>query len=196
MTEKERGEQRPSPPLGAAGSTDRSRRQPGLVLRVLASSRFFAIFAVLGSFLSAVTLVVYSALVAATVAWDTVTGGDVSVAGAKHLTIEFVELTDAFLLGTVLFIVASGLYQLFIDPGLPVPQWLQIDDLDQLKDKLIAVVAVLLAVTFLAFVVELGTEANVLEFGAAVALVIVALSVLLFVTGRHRHGGDDPPRGA
>ena len=196
MMEQEQGEQRRLSPPGAAGGTDQPRRQPGLVLRVLASSRFFAIFAVLGAFLSAVTLVVYSALAAWSVAWEAVTEGDLSVEGTKHLTIEFVELTDAFLLGTVLFIVASGLYQLFIDPALPVPHWLRIDDLDQLKDKLIAVVAVLLAVTFLAFVVDLGTEANVLEFGVAVALVIVALSGLMYVTGRHRHGGDGPTRGA
>lgn len=192
----EQGVQRPSPPPGSASGTDRPLAEPRLVLRVLGSSRFFAIFAVLGSFLSAVTLVVYGALVAWTATWDTLARGDVSVEGAKHLTVELVQLTDAFLLGTVLFIVASGLYQLFINPDLPVPHWLQIDDLDQLKEKLIGVVAVLLAVTFLAFVVELGDEASVLEFGAAVSLVIVALSVLMYVTGRHRHGDDGPARGA
>jgi uncharacterized membrane protein YqhA len=38
---------------------------------------------------------------------------------------------------------------LFIDSTLPVPMWLKIDTLDNLKAKLIGVVVTVLAVTFL-----------------------------------------------
>jgi len=37
-----------------------------------------------------------------------------------------------------------GLYQLFLDPNLPVPDWLRIDDLDQLTMKVMEVVELLL----------------------------------------------------
>lgn len=165
----------------------------GWIYRIFASSRFFVAFAVLGTFVSAVALYVYGTLVVANTIWDTVVEGDISLAGARHLQVAFIELTDIFLLGTVLVIVALGLYQLFLQPGLDVPAWLRITDLDQLTQKLIEVVGVLLGVTFLAFAVEVSGGTDVLGFGVAVAIVIAALSLLLMVS--HRLGrGRVPPR--
>ena len=102
-------------------------------------------------------------------------------------------MTDVFLLGTVLFIVAFGLYQLFIQPDLPVPAWLKIQHLDQLTERLIEVVGVLLSVTFLAAAVEGEVGDSLLEFGAAVAIVIAALSLLLVVSHRQSTRHESPP---
>lgn len=104
-------------------------------------------------------------------------------------------MTDVFLLGTVLFIVAFGLYQLFIQPDLPVPSWLKIHNLDQLTERLIEVVGVLLSVKFLAFAVEGVGEATLIEFGASVAVVIAALSLLLVVTHLRPEDHGSPPGG-
>jgi uncharacterized membrane protein YqhA len=164
------------------------------VIRVFSSSRYFAAFAVLGTFLAAVTLYVYGTLVVIQLIWHTIAEYHISVEGAKHLQVVFIEMTDVFLLGTVLFIVAFGLYQLFIQPDLPVPSWLRIHSLDQLTERLIEVVGVLLSVTFLAFAVEGVMEASLLEFGASVAVVIAALSLLLVVTHR-RPGGHGSSEG-
>ena len=54
-----------------------------------------------------------------------------------------IEITDIILLGTVLYIVALGLYQLFIDHNLALPRWLKVNDLTDLKRDLIGVVVVL-----------------------------------------------------
>ena len=75
--------------------------------------------------------------------WDTVTSSAIDVDHAKHLAVVFIELTDAFLLGTVLYIIALGLYQLFIDSSLPLPGWLRVNTIDQLKSKLVGVIVVL-----------------------------------------------------
>jgi hypothetical protein len=88
-----------------------------------------------------------------------------------------IELIDIFLLGTILYIVALGLYELFIDATLPVPSWLQIATLDDLKDKLVGVVVVLLAVTFLGRAVVWNGSGQILPLGAAIALVIAALAL-------------------
>ena len=154
------------------------------VIRLFSSSRYFAIFAVIGSFLSAVTLYIYGALVVVHLIWDTLVEYRISVAGVKHLQVVFIEMTDVFLLGTVLFIVAFGLYQLFLQPDLPVPAWLKIHDLDQITVRLVEVVGVLLSVTFLAFAVEEAVGTSLLEFGVSVAIVIAALSLLLVVSHR------------
>ena len=96
-------------------------RESHWVIRLFSSSRYFAAFAVLGTFLAAVTLYVYGTLVVIQLIWHTLEEYRISVEGVKHLQVVFIEMTDVFLLGTVLFIVAFGLYQLFIQPDLPVP---------------------------------------------------------------------------
>ena len=162
-----------------------------MVRTVLASSRYFIAIAVLGSFLAAVALIVYGALVVVEVTWHAYSR-DISADGAKTLAVEFIEMIDLFLLGTVLYIVALGLYELFIDSRLPMPEWLLIHDLDDLKYKLIGVVIVLLGVTFLGKVVTWDGSRDILYFGGAVALVIAALGGFLAISGSKGRGGDKP----
>jgi uncharacterized membrane protein YqhA len=158
-----------------------------VVRRILASSRYFIAIAVLGSFLAAVALIVYGALVVLEVTWHAFSA-DIDPEGAKKLAVQFIEIIDLFLLGTVLYIVALGLYELFIDNRLPLPEWLLIDDLDDLKDKLIGVVIVLLGVTFLGKVVIWDGSRDILYFGGAVALVILALGGFLAIGGQKGRG--------
>jgi len=59
---------------------------------------------------------------------------------AKLLAVAFTQLIDTFLLGTVLYIVAIGLYELFIDPQIKTPAWLEIRSIDDLKERLLGTV--------------------------------------------------------
>lgn len=162
-----------------------------MIRRTLASSRYFIAIAALGSFVSAVTLMLYGTVVVGTIVWDTLTAGKPTVTGAKHLAVEFLQLTDVFLLGTTLYIVAIGLYELFVDPGLPVPDWLHIRNLDDLKGKLIQVIVVLLGVTFLGVAVDWDGDANIFDLGVAVAVVVAAFGLILLVSGRSKGDGGD-----
>jgi uncharacterized membrane protein YqhA len=85
------------------------------------------------------------------------------------------------LLATVFYIIALGLYELFIDSSLPMPPWLEFHTLDDLKDKLLRVVVVLLAVLFLGQLVQWKGDTEILALGAAVALVIGAISFFLWL---------------
>jgi uncharacterized membrane protein YqhA len=178
----------PSPHLATESAVPSGEAPEGMIRRILASSRFFIAIAVLGLFLAAVALLVTATVGVVEITWDAVVHGDVGFAGAKHLSVQFIELTDAFLLATVLYIVALGLYQLFLDAELPVSGWLKITDLDELKEKLLGVIIVLLGVSFLDNAVEWEPGTSILPFGAAIALVSLALSVLLFVAHWHRRG--------
>ena len=153
---------------------------------ILASSRFFIAIAVLGSFVAAVALIVYGGIVVVDVTWHAFSG-EFSPEGAKDLAVDFIEMIDLFLLGTVLYIVSLGLYELFIDSELPMPSWLRIHDLDDLKDKLIGVVIVLLGVTFLGKVVTWDGTRDILYFGAAIGIVILALGGFTAITGLRGH---------
>jgi uncharacterized membrane protein YqhA len=109
---------------------------------------------------------------------------DVSVSASKHLALELIQLTDLFLLGVVLYIVGLGLYELFIDPALPTPAWLSTHTLDDLKQRLLGVIVVLLSVTFLSDVVDWDGNTSVLALGAAVGVVLLPLVLL---TRNHDH---------
>lgn len=163
-----------------------------MVERDLASSRFFVAIAVLGSFVAAVALIVYGGLVVAEVTWKAFSH-EISPEGSKELAVDFIEIIDLFLLGTVLYIVSLGLYELFIDDDLPMPEWLLIHDLDDLKDKLIGVVIVLLGVTFLGKVVTWDGSVNIFYFGGAIGVVILALGGFLYISARKAHHGRRPP---
>lgn len=147
--------------------------------RLLAASRLLIVPAILGCFVLAVTLLCYGALASVQVAWDTMRGSYALGADAKNgkkLLLVCVELVDLFLLATVFLITALGLYELFIDDTIPVPGWLKIDSLDDLKAKLISVVVTILGVVFLGYAVSWNGQSNLLGAGAAIALVIAALT--------------------
>ena len=156
-----------------------------VVRRILASSRYFIVVAVLGSFAASAAALVYGGLATAGIILQTFGSGDLfSEGGVKLLQVKLVTLVDLFLLGTVLYIVAVGLYELFIDPGLPMPAWLRITTLDDLKERLLGVVAVLLAVTFLGSAVTWDGSANILAFGLAVGAVLGAVTLTIALMAR------------
>jgi uncharacterized membrane protein YqhA len=158
-----------------------------MVRRVLASSRYFIVAAVLGSFLSAVVLILAGVVAVVDSAWKAIRHPRTDVAEAKKLAVDFIQMTDVFLLGTVLYIVALGLYELFVDADLPMPGWLQIHDLDDMKERLVGVIIVLLGVTFLGSAVTWTGGAEILQYGTAIAIVIIALSLQLWVSSRIHH---------
>lgn len=147
--------------------------------RTLASTRFLIVIAVLGSFLAATTLLVYGAIEAIQLVLGTIADGEVSRANAKALAVEFIEIVDLFLLGTVFYIIAFGLYELFIEPDIGLPTWLEIRTLDDLKTKLVKVVIVVLGVLFLGQAVKWDGSQDLLPFGASIALVVAALTYFL-----------------
>ena len=163
---------------------------------IFAASRFIIGLAVVGAFVGSAILLLIATITLFNIAWNEIVNFDLDRLGKEHidrLAVELIEITDIILLGTVLYIVALGLYQLFIDRNLTVPHWLKVQDLTDLKRDLIGVVVVLLGVSFLGEVVNWEGESDVLPLGAAVALVIVALGFILWLTPK-RHDQDKSNR--
>ena len=160
---------------------------------IFAASRFIIGLAVLGSFVGSAILLVIATITLFSLAWNEIANFDPSNLTGHHidrLAVDLIEITDIILLGTVLYIVALGLYQLFIDHNLALPRWLKVNDLTDLKRDLIGVVVVLLGVSFLGEVVNWEGENNLLPLGAAIALVIAALGFILWLTPA-KHDVDD-----
>ena len=94
-------------------------------------------------------------------------------------------LTDLFLVGATLMIAAFGFYELFIGridadgPGMRLPGWLKMDDLNDLKARVIQMIILVAAVTFTDVVVESKAGLDTLYLGTGVAAVIAALTAFL-----------------
>ena len=152
---------------------------------IFGASRFIIGLAVIGAFVGSAILLVIATITLFTIAWKEIVNFDPNNLGKTHidrLAVDLIEITDIILLGTVLYIVALGLYQLFIDQTLPLPAWLKVNDLTDLKRDLIGVVVVLLGVSFLGEVVNWEGEKDLLPLGAAIALVVGALGFILWLT--------------
>uniref|UniRef100_UPI0040565119 YqhA family protein n=1 Tax=Candidatus Electronema sp. TaxID=2698783 RepID=UPI0040565119 len=154
-----------------------------MMQRFISVSRYLIIIPALGSFVAAAALLLYGAVEIAHLLGETVAVG-VSSKGAKALALALIEIVDLFLLGTVFYIIALGLYELFIDDRVPLPAWLSIQNLDDLKNKLTGVVILVMAVLFLGQVVTWDGQRDLLGYGGAVALVIAALTYFLSQQGK------------
>lgn len=162
-----------------------------MLRRTLTASRYLVAIAVLGSLIAAAALFVYGIAETVAVVAETVAKAEVSSKGAKALALAFIEIVDLFLLGTVLLMIALGLYELFIDASIELPEWLSIRNFDDLKNKLVGVVIVVLAVLFLGHVVAWDGQRDLLGFGVGVAAVIAALT--WFLAGAKAKPGADKP---
>src|SRR5262245_46909329 len=147
--------------------------------RLLASSRYVVLVAIFGTFVASLALLVYEAIVVAAAVVGVVRAGAVSARSSKTLAVGVIEAADVFLIGVALYITGLGLYALFVDSTLPLPRWLEVHDLDDLKDNLISLVIAVLAVLFLREAVAWDGSREILAFGASLALVVAALTLFL-----------------
>jgi uncharacterized membrane protein YqhA len=107
--------------------------------------------------------------------------GHIAAGDASGVPLQLVQVMDAFLIAAGLLIFSFGIYELFIG-GLSVTRALLIDDLDELKAKLLGVVVMVMAVSFLERL-ETGEDSRaLLAAGASVALVVAALAGYLRLT--------------
>lgn len=167
---------------------------------ILAGSRFFIALAAFGTFVSAVALIVSGVISVFKVTWHAIRDSETGVLASKHLAVDFLQLVDIFLLGTALYIIALGLYELFVDDSLPMPKWLVIATFEDLKEKLIGVIIVLLGVSYLGTAVTWVGDKSILNLGVATAAVILALAIALYLSTKshamsHSEPEDPAPAG-
>ena len=159
---------------------------PDIPARLVVMTRFGILLSIVGVAISAFVLLVYCLVVLVRSIYHGFFETSFDMDGARHFAVELIELTDFFLLGMVLYVVSIGMYQLFVDPDLPVVGWMRVSNLNDLKTQILNVIVVLLVVTFLASAITWSGGRDVIYFGAAVSTVILAVSVYTFVhRGKH-----------
>jgi uncharacterized membrane protein YqhA len=170
---------------GSAGSAIVARAQAE---RGLAATLYLAIIPVVVLALAALGAFVYGAAVFVHLVGTIVT----HPFPVGHKIGLFLLDTDLLLIGATLLISAIGFYELFIreipaDSPARIPRWLEMHDLNDLKARIIAMIIMVLAVGFVELAVDEQGGLQTLEAGGGVAVVILALTVFLQITG---HNGD------
>ncbi len=147
--------------------------------RAVSASRYVVLVAVLGTFVASLALLLFEVSVVAAAVVDAFRTYSASPKVAKSLAVGLIEAVDVFLIAIAVYIISLSLYALFVDDTLPLPRWLEVHNLDDLKNNLMSVVIAVLAVLFLREAIAWTGGYDLLAFGAAIALVIAVLTFFL-----------------
>ena len=144
--------------------------------------RYITILAVILSIFSAFTLIVIAS-------WDIIEAVifynplfDASISSNNELLFKLISAIDLFLIGIVLLIFGFGIYELFVSEidfanAKFSESTLKIRDLDQLKNKIIKVIIIVLIVKFfekvLKFSENFTTPMDILYFGLSILSICV-----------------------
>ena len=146
-----------------------------MLKKILENSRYVVFIAVVGSLVATVTLLSFGIYDIGELLIKIAKG----VVDSKTAGLKLIEVVDSFLLATVFLIIAIGLYELFIDSTMQLPDWLEINSLDDLKAKLVGVVIIVLGVIFLGNTAKWTAGNDILYLGGGVGAVIFALTYFL-----------------
>ena len=149
-----------------------------MINRLISLTRYSIGIAVGATLLVSVALLIYGAINTVDVIYAAFST-EVDTSNGKTLLAEAVAIVDIFLVATVMYIVAIGLYALFVDDTVKLPLWLEIHNLDDLKEKLLGVIVVALAVLFLGSVIDISNRTDLLVPGLTIALVIGSITFFL-----------------
>jgi uncharacterized membrane protein YqhA len=140
--------------------------------RIIEVSRFVVMVPALASIIGAVVLMILGSVEILWAAVDVV----VDQVPLKETIVDVLASIDAILLGTVLLVIGYGLYELFVDTNITVPDWLEINNLDDLKAKLIGVIVAIIAVIFVGELVDSESANDVMYYGIGSGAVVLALA--------------------
>jgi uncharacterized membrane protein YqhA len=152
------------------------------VAKFLLKSRYLILVPILGLALAAASFFVFGGVGLIKLLYESLLSvlnpvhGVVTMSQGKFIY-EVVEYVHTFLIGTVLYITAVGLYQLFVQE-ISFPAWLKIESTEELETNLIDVTVVVLAVNFMG-AIFVGSTGDLLQYGAGIALPIAALGLFV-----------------
>jgi uncharacterized membrane protein YqhA len=146
--------------------------------RILELTRYAVVVPAMASIIGALLLMAQGSISMVMVVIDAIT----EESGLKETIVDVLTAVDAILLGTVLLVIGYGLYELFIDADIEVPLWLRVQDLDDLKSKLIGVVVAIVAVVFVGVFVDSNRAEDVISYGVGAGALVVGLAIFAYAT--------------
>jgi uncharacterized membrane protein YqhA len=155
-----------------------------MLRKLLDVSRYLMVLPVIGSLFLTLSVVVSGLGLVLVQEWELLQTGEYSARTAKQLTLTVIEAIDMFLVGAISYLIAVGVYILFIghkdDQSF---KRFKIESLADLENKVIGIVVVAMAVGFVGKAAEAPGPLAVLQLGGGVAVVIAALCLFLRFSG-------------
>lgn len=151
-----------------------------LPVKILVASRYFFLVAVASTYMATLVLLGRGA-------WDTgvLVANSLGLAAAKtgsSLHAQALKIVDTFLVATVLYVLATGFFQIFVRSNLPLPRWMRISGPGAMESQLVGVIVTVMAVTALVRLTEWdGVNAGILPYGLATAALIASISLFKWV---------------
>jgi uncharacterized membrane protein YqhA len=147
-------------------------------------SRFLVVIAIIGLLIGSIVVIIAGIGQLFRIGSFLLIEGILSHETGTFLSVSVSEMIDLLLIGVVLIIIALGLYQLFIDPDLILPEWLNTASLESLKGRLLIIILVVLPVTFLGYVTTAEDGIAVAGYGIGISLVMIAIGYVLSIAAR------------
>lgn len=168
------------------------------------NSRFIILTAVVGSLLAGIVIFMMATIDVVFLFQHALHYADASMTEEARKALHdstvshIVEVVDGYLLATVMLIFALGLYELFISDidrahgSKASSKILVINNLDDLKSRLAKVILMIMIVTLFeeALNMHIAQPVDLVYFGAAIALIALALYWTHASEGKHGEGDD------
>lgn len=149
-----------------------------MIEKIFQSSRFLVLIAIAAAAISSILLYCGSLSVLIHLLMDLLRDIPTTTASGKMLAVKLLKILDLLLIAITLQTISVGLYRLFITPlrmeNSTFLNVLNIKSFHDLKITIIQVSIVIMVILFLEQAVELGARPEILYFGSAMALVILA----------------------
>jgi uncharacterized membrane protein YqhA len=153
-----------------------------MIKKILELTRYAVVIPAVAAILGALLLMVQGSIEMLVVVSEAIFDGS----SLKQSIVDVLTAVDAILLGTVLLVIGYGLYELFVDTEIKVPTWLRVDDLDDLKSKLIGVVVAIIAVVFVGIFVDANRADEIIEYGVGAGALVAALALFAYTTNKSK----------
>jgi uncharacterized membrane protein YqhA len=155
---------------------------------LIGRSRFIVLVAVISVILVSVTLFVIGAGLAVQGIWNSILSVVRGELTATSVTVDLLEVVSVMLKAVVFYLIGVGFYSLFIAP-LNLTAALGIRSFNDLEIKVVSVVVVIMAVTFLEHFIRWDQAVETLLYGLSLGVVVAAL--VFFQIHSHREARED-----
>ena len=158
---------------------------------ILQKSKYLTILTVVITLLCALVLYLITSVAAIMAVYEALTSGDWSTTTTKTFAVTLLKVVDMFLICIGLQIIAAGVYKLFINDQITLPAAMNPSSITELKLSLVRISSLVLLIMFVERAVDLGPSRELLEYGIAIAVIMIAASWGSQTLGT---GKDDKPQ--
>ena len=166
---------------GSAGAGQAAQPEKPIApfAEAIGHTRFVVLVGVIAVLVISAALFLFGAGLAVWTVWNAMQQAMQGQPSSTDLTVQFLEIVSTMLKAVVFYLIGVGFYSLFIAP-LNLPVALGVETLNDLESKVVSVVVVIMAITFLEHFIQWQQPLELLQFGVAFALVTFALVFFQF----------------